>query len=399
MEVGGIERSLLGLLNAIDYDKYDVDLFLWSHSGPFMEMIPSRVNILPEINEYALMDKPIVKMIMHGCLLLGCTRLMLKAYVNIRSIISANIRDTLAWYYHEYSLRFLPLLSTHEYDLAISFQGTTTFLDRVKADLKVGWVHTDYSSLSLDLKFMENVWRRADQVVAVSQSCRDVFVRLFPSLFDKLVVIENIVSPTFVKAQANVNVSDEMPAELGIFRLCTVGRYSHPKGFDRAILICKKLVERGYPVKWYAVGPPLDHPTLIQQIREAGVEENFILLGEKVNPYPYIAACDLYVQPSRFEGKAVTVREAQILGKPVVITNFSTAQSQLKDGYDGVIVPMDIDSCVDGLQKILNDAELRRRLSQNALLTDYSNEVEIEKIYALNRLNSCEMQRRNSTQE
>ena len=48
-------------------------------------------------------------------------------------------------------------------------------------------------------------------------------------------------------------------------------------------------------------------------------------------------ACDLYVQPSRYEGKAVTVTEAKILAKPILITNYSTAESQIEDGIDGVI--------------------------------------------------------------
>ena len=78
------------------------------------------------------------------------------------------------------------------------------------------------------------------------------------------------------------------------------------------------------------------------------MQERVIILGKKNNPYPYMRACDLYVQPSRYEGKAVTVREAQLLGKPVVITNYATSASQLEDGADGVIVPMDNAGCAEG---------------------------------------------------
>jgi glycosyltransferase involved in cell wall biosynthesis len=383
LEVGGIERSLLGLLNTFDYTQYEVDLFLWSHSGPFMGMIPQSVNLLPEIKAYALMDKPIAVMLHRGFWALGFIRLSLKLYLQIRALLGDKVQDTLAWYYHEYSLPFLPAISQIEYDLAISFQGPTTFLDKVQAKRKIGWVHTDYSYLKIDVNFMAKVWQRADAIATVSESCRAVFADIFPGLADRLIVVENILSPEFVRQHARVDVSSEMPIEPGVVRLCTVGRYSYPKAFDQAVLICKRLVEMGVALRWYAIGPDRNEPALKQQIHATGMEKYFILVGEKVNPYPYMSACDLYVQPSRYEGKAVTVREAQMLGKPVVITNFATAASQLQDGYDGVIVPLDVDACARALKSILEDQVLREKLSQNALNTDYGNKDAIQIINQL----------------
>ena len=81
--------------------------------------------------------------------------------------------------------------------------------------------------------------------------------------------------------------------------------------------------------------------------------DRFILLGKKVNPYPYIKKCDIYCQPSRYEGKAVTVGEAQILAKPVVITNYPTAKSQVKDGFDGYITELSVEGIVDGIEKLI----------------------------------------------
>ena len=108
-----------------------------------------------------------------------------------------------------------------------------------------------------------------------------------------------------------------------------------------------------------------------------------ILLGKKANPYPYMAACDLYVQPSRYEGKAVTVREAQMLGKPVVITRYATSASQLEEDVDGVIVPMDNEGCAAGIAELLRDEAKMERLRQTCLARDYSGAEEVEKIYQL----------------
>ena len=109
--------------------------------------------------------------------------------------------------------------------------------------------------------------------------------------------------------------------------------------------------------------------------------DRVIILGKKENPYPYIKACDLYVQPSRYEGKAVTVREAQMLCKPVVITRYATSASQLEDGVDGVIVPMDNAGCAEGIASVIRDKKLRQKLMENTKTRDYTNAEEIQKIY------------------
>ena len=136
-------------------------------------------------------------------------------------------------------------------------------------------------------------------------------------------------------------------------------------------------------MKWYLIGYGGDEPLIRQKIAEAGMQNHVIILGKKDNPYPYMRACDLYVQPSRYEGKAVTVREAQLLGKPVVITSYATSGSQLDDGVDGVIVPMDNAGCAAGIAALLRDSARMQLLSENCAKRDYTNGAEVEKIYAL----------------
>ena len=94
-------------------------------------------------------------------------------------------------------------------------------------------------------------------------------------------------------------------------------------------------------------------------------------------------ACDIYVQPSRFEGNAVTVREAQILGKPVVVTEYPTAHSQVREGLDGIIVPMDNEGCVKGIAALISDQEKQILLSRFCLAHDFGNETEAEKLFSL----------------
>ena len=173
-----------------------------------------------------------------------------------------------------------------------------------------------------------------------------------------------------------------MPAT-GYIRLLSIGRYCTAKNFDNIPDICALLVSAGLNVKWYLIGFGRDEELIRQKIIEADMVEHVILLGKKGNPYPYIRACDLYVQPSRYEGKCVTVREAQMLGKPVVITRYATSSSQLEDGVDGMIVPMDNASCAAGIADLLRDSERMQRLSHACKSRDYSNRQEAGKLYQI----------------
>ena len=139
----------------------------------------------------------------------------------------------------------------------------------------------------------------------------------------------------------------------------------------------------GIHVKWYLIGYGPDEILIKEKIKENKMEEHVFILGKKTNPYPYIKVCDFYIQPSRYEGKAVTVREAQILCKPVVITRFPTSASQLTDGYDGIIVDMDNDGCAREIVEFIKNKNLQEKIIQNLKSNDYSNSNEIEKIYEL----------------
>lgn len=166
-------------------------------------------------------------------------------------------------------------------------------------------------------------------------------------------------------------------------RLLSVGRFSEAKNYDNVPDICRRMVKEGVDVKWFIIGFGGNEQLIRRKIEEAGMQEHVIILGKRSNPYPYIRACDIYVQPSRYEGKSVTVREAQMLCKPVVVTNYSTASSQIKNGVDGVIVPMDNEGCAKGLAKVIMDKVLQTRLTDYLKTHDYGNEREVDKIYQI----------------
>ena len=156
------------------------------------------------------------------------------------------------------------------------------------------------------------------------------------------------------------------------------------KGFDLAVKALRILHDKGLTnIKWYVVGYGGYEAELKELIAKNNLEKSFVLLGKKTNPYPYIKACDLYVQPSRYEGKAVTVTEAKILRKPILITNYPTSGSQVEDGIDGIICEGSAEGIAEGIQQLYLNDELRSTLIKHTEKKDYSNEFELEKLYAV----------------
>ena len=276
----------------------------------------------------------------------------------------------------------MPQISHKNYDLAVSFLTPHYFVaEKVTAKVKVAWIHTDYSALQIDTASELQMWSAYDKIVSISDHCTKGFLEKFPSLQDRIIRIDNIISPELISRQAEEAVPGEM--ERGRYKLLSVGRFCTAKNFDNVPFICRMIRASGLDVHWYLVGFGGEEALIRQNIAEAEMQDHVTILGKKSNPYPYIKACDLYVQPSRYEGNCVSVHEAQILGKPVVITNYATSASQLEDGVDGVIVPMDNEGCAAGIAALLRDKKVLKRLSDTCRQRDYSNADEVNKLYAL----------------
>ena len=386
LELGGAEISLIGLLQALDYSKYDVDLFVHRHQGELMSFIPKAVNLLPEITAYACIESPLTEAIRRRQLGVAWGRMKAKWRAKRYQPRDASLSQNAVFQYiAQETEHYLPSLERYgEYDLAISFlQPQNYVLSKVKAKKKVCWIHTDYTKVEFDANAELPVWTAFDHIVSISPDVTRTFLQIFPSLEDKIVEIENILSSEFVRKRAEeANVMNEMPKQEGRVNLLSVGRYTDAKNYDNVPDICRRVREQEIDMRWYIIGYG-DDSLIRQTIHEAGMEEYVVLLGKRTNPYPYMKACDIYAQPSRYEGKSVTVREAQMLCKPVVITNYATAKSQIQDGVDGVIVPMDNEACAKGIVDFIQNKQLQNDIISYLHDHDYGNVDEVEKVYRM----------------
>jgi glycosyltransferase involved in cell wall biosynthesis len=383
MELGGAESSLLGLLDALDRKKFDVSLFLYSHEGELLPYINPEIHFLPEIREYKELLLPVEKNFRDGFWKIGVAR----CFAKLRSWASKgplHMSHNYKQYFHKLCMPYLPAIPGN-YDLAISFNDPHYIIGmKATARIKMAWFHTDASRIDYCDDIEKEMWGMSDYVVNVSKSCKKAFDEKHPYLSNRSIVIENILSSTFVKKQSEaMNVSGEMDVDGSCVKILSIGRFTFQKRFDEVPELTKLIRDSGINVNWYLIGYGGDEALIRQKIKEAGMQEYVIILGKKENPYPYIKACDIYIQPSRYEGKSVAVREAQILNKPVIITNYATASNQLEDGIDGVIVPMDTEACAKGIMEVIRDKNLQQRLIDNTKKKDYTNAHEVKKIYQL----------------
>jgi hypothetical protein len=178
LELGGAEMSLIGLLQALDYSKVDVDLFVYSHRGELMDAIPPQVNLLPEIPEYAQIERPMVDVLKDGYFQMILARLKAKREFT-RYTKKNHPKDgsaVFAYVANHVTPLLPPVNPEKEYDLAVSFLAPHDIvLEKVRAKKKACWVHTDYSKVDMDTDLEFPVWSRYDFISAVSDAVSDPF--------------------------------------------------------------------------------------------------------------------------------------------------------------------------------------------------------------------------------
>lgn len=206
MEIGGAESALLGLLMAIDYSRYAVDLFLYAHRGELLPLIPKEVNLMPEVKVYSLIESPLLEAVKRGCIRLAARRLLAKWLCRrYRKRVPALGDDgAIMQYVGDCVTPILPSIAPEvEYDLAISFLTPHNVVrDKVLAKKKLAWIHTDYSKVSINAEKELPVWGAFDNIASISADVRKSFVKTFPTLENKIVDIENILSAEFVRRRA-----------------------------------------------------------------------------------------------------------------------------------------------------------------------------------------------------
>lgn len=377
---GGAEKSLISVLSLFDYNKYEVDLLLFRRDGLFLEKLPKEINYIYDTSDYEAFDgngKEAVKYFVDKFKFSAALDRI--KYTKAFSEKDEDMLNEKLWFFLE---KRLPKIKK-KYDCAIGYLegNANSFVTHdVDASRKICYVHSDIKKLPYNEKSFRDSFEKCDAVVAVSEICAESLRHDFPDLSDKICVIENITSKKLIERDIDEKVFNRAEGETTIL---TVGRCAPPKNIGLAVDACRELKDRGRKIRWYHIGNGELEENVRMHVSEQGVEDCFVMLGERSNPYPYMAQCDIYVQPSIYEGKSIALDEVKCLCKPIVVTNFPSVTDQFTDNKTALVCNMDKDDMADKIEMLLDNKILAEKLTDNLRIEDFGNEEEIQKLYDL----------------
>ena len=273
-----------------------------------------------------------------------------------------------------------------EYDIAVAYnQGFSTYFvaEKVIAKKKLAWVNTDYIKAGYRPNIDNKFYSKFDNIVAVSNEVKNVLENCFIEFKEKIVMVNDINNAELIEKMSKFT-NPFSNVEKDTIKIVTVGRLVKLKGYDLALEACSILNETtNLKFKWYIVGEGLERKNIEKSIVDKNLQDKFILLGAKDNPYPYIKNADIYVQTSRFEGFGLAIAEARILNTPVVTTNFDAVYNQMINGKNGLVVDLNGEAIANGISELIKNKELKNNIIKYLINEKKGNIEELEKFYKI----------------
>lgn len=385
MMIGGTTTALLSLINTIDRSKYEISLLLYVNTGAMMGEIPEYVKLLPSAYKESKFlssgRRKIVKTILNGRAFLA-----LKSLLKYRNTPKGNFRHILMHYGMAAQVS-LSRVVDEQFDYAIGFMegwsNEYVVSSKIKADRKFVWVHPQYKSSYLLPEIDRKTFDKADGIALISKNCLEQFFEFFPEYQQKTYVVPNIISSDLVLQKAGKCHVTLMRAKINF---CTVCRCDiKVKGLDRLLKAFYELKQQGLTkdVIWHFIGGGGEFEQFKQEVDSLEMNDTILLYGNKLNPLPYLQQMDVFVLASRYEGKPVSVTEAQILGLPCLVTDYDSAISQVQNQVNGVIMKNDYNSIYETIKAVIQTPELLLKWRANTMLGLYSNEQDIQYFYKM----------------
>lgn len=380
LQSGGVSKSMVSLLNVWDKEKYDTSLLLCCKDGDvFSKYLPKGVRFIYDpVIEHVMGGFSSAKWLMrHGHMVL-CFGVLLR-------LVLSRLSRPLAG---ELIARMMPVVCDEYYDLIVDYGGQQLLyymVNKLKATKKVTFFHNDYSKWPYYYKADCRFYPKVDHIFSVSQVCVEVLKRYFPDCAGKISLMENISSPKVIWQQAE-DIPDELRSEIEKWKsdgntiFCTVAHFCRRKGSDLTIEAAELMKQKGMKFKWIFVGKVLEYD-LVELVRIKGLENEMIFAGIQGNPYPYMLLADIYVQPSRFEGKSISLDEAKILCKPIVVTDFSTVGDQFNNRVNASICKMSGDAVAQAIMELINNSDLRHAYEEDLRAHVVDNSEEVSKLF------------------
>lgn len=388
----GAETALLSLLQTLPRMKgeavYEISLYVLTGQGEMAARLPEDVRLLnKDYREESVLTaegRRYLKKTVRKAMFTRGTVCRLFPYLvkNTCAMLGKKriLPDKLLWRILSDGGMVLP----EEYDLAVSYLegGAAYFVaDHVKAAKKAAFIHVDYEKAGYTRALDRDCYLKFDKIFTVSDEVRGAFLKAYPELTDQTEVFHNILNKEEIvkRAREGEGFTDGFAG----VRLLSVGRLTAQKAYEVSVDAMRQMKDAGKNVRWYVLGEGDRRKKLQEQINALGLTEDFILYGAVDNPYPFIMQADIYVHASRFEGKSIAIQEAQILGKPMVVSDCSGNREQVCHGEDGLVCDLNSGSLAEKITLLLEDEALRRRLGAAAAEKNTDAAEEIQKLLSM----------------
>lgn len=362
LNIGGVQKSFVSAINNIDRERFDITVYVRKNRSDLLSDINTDgINVIVNDDCRNYYRTPYAVFLTLISFVFGFIPALKKRTENSlkKHIVSKQAK-------YEYRKYF----KGKSFDIAVSYiQGYTAEFtsEYVSADKKYVFWH---GSTDENHALHEKIFPSFDKIIGVSENIENVLKGLYPAFAEKITHLNNYVDADIIRALA---IKESIPhPEMPV--LCSCGRFTPVKGYDIAVETARLLKEKGVSFRWYFVGDGPERKKLESLIEKYGLGEEIIITGMLKNPYPHIAACDVYVQPSREEAVGLSVIEAFILCRPVVSTRTVGGTTLIKEGVNGVLADISSESLAEEIIRLLADENLKKSIVASLTDSDYSQE-------------------------
>lgn len=322
LEVGGIETALVNLVNEMS-KKYDVTLVLEHKRGPFLNKVNKNIKII----EYTPSEN---------------RNIFIRKMVNFLKRIKFTLKHK------------------NKYDFSVSFATYSrpgSFTVRTASKNNLLWIHSNYmiiykNNIPEIKQFFESVqYDKFKNIVCISEDAKKAFLKVFPNL-KNVQVINNIVDYKTILEKAEEKIDLEKADVTTFLSVCR--HEERAKKLTRLIEAGKLLKDEGYKFRILFVGEGEDTQLYKELVEKYDLGKEIIFCGMQANPYPYFKISDCVILTSEYEGYPVIFTEAKLLEKPIITTNVSDSEIDIKNKY-GIVVEKNVESIKNAMELFIKE--------------------------------------------
>lgn len=341
MEMGGVQKVILDLLNNLSKDKFEFTLLLNLYQGELRNDIPKNVKLLYLTKGKEDFSKnPLLKKIQLAFRLL-------KLYL-YKKFPSFQLKE-------KYDIEVASSYS--EYDMTLNSSN--------KNSKKIAWFHSEVTYERLKSKSWEYIkkMKKFDYVVFCANQIRNLIEEKYGITFSNSSVIYNAVHVDEIKKKAEEYNVDYGKLKKPIF--CSIGRLHSRKGYEILVNVHARLINENYIHSIVIVGDGEEMDRLKKQVIALKVEKTFKLLGTKLNPYPYLKAADYFVLPTKSEAYPLVINEALALEKPIISTRVGGIPEMIDNNNNGLLVNCNEEEIYQGMKKFIQNSKFVDDIKRN----------------------------------